>query len=175
MEGARVMPWIDAERVATLLRTDLGSDTYVNGLITHAQALAENEIGAQSQPDQADYETTADFDKAVTRWAALQALLAQITARMWQSGESAAINPAGFQSDTAGPFTIQDPRAGTAGLGLTDREIKALRKAAGTSSLWVQPTSRGERLETAPIHDQLEDTTDPIDTLLAAQADVEYP
>lgn len=131
------MAWITFAAVEPLLDRDLSADDRIEDLIAHAQAKAEIEIGAQTEPVNAG----------------LQAVLAEIVARFWQKSQSAKINPAALQSDTAGPFTIQDPNAGTVGLGLTNREKQELRQAAGKSSFWVQPTSRGDRLETAPIHD----------------------
>lgn len=149
------MAWITFDQVEVLLQQNLDHDPYVIGLIDHAQGLAEVEIGEQEEP--------------VSR--RLQSVLANVVARMWQSGQSAQINPAGLQSETTGPHTIQDPRAGTAGLGLTDREKDQLRKAVGRTGLWVQPTTRGP-LETAPGFRPVEDPTDPIDRLAAAQIDV---
>jgi hypothetical protein len=150
--------WIASDAVATLLQTDLGDDSHIDALIAHAQALAEIEIGAQASPG-----------------AGLQAALAQIVARMWQAGQSAQINPAALTQDQVGPFGFQNPNAGAAGLGLTNREKALLRKAVGKGDLYVQPTTRGDRLETAPIHDELEDPNDPVDSLAGAQADMTTP
>jgi hypothetical protein len=149
--------WIKIDRLEAILRTDLRDDKYVLHLIDQVQGLAEAEIGEQATPSNA-----------------LQSVFAEIVARKWQVGESARLNPAGFQSDTTGPFTIQDPGARTAGLGLTDREKLDLRKAIGKPpGLWVQPTTRGDRLETAPIHgDDLTDEADPVEILTAAQQDL---
>jgi hypothetical protein len=152
------MAWIDSARVETLLQRDLSEDPWIDGLIDHAQGLAEIVIGAQTEP-------------VANR---LQSALAQIVARMWQAGQSAQINPGALQSETTGPFTFQDVRAGAAGLGLTNREKELLRSAVGKTGLWVQPTTRGDHLETAPVHHaELEDTTDPIDVLAGAQIDVQ--
>jgi len=149
------MPWITIDPVEAVLQTDLSADSYILELIDHAQGLAEIEVGAQATPN-----------------AGLKSILTQIVARMWQAGQSAKMNPAGLQSETTGPFTFQNVNAGVAGLGLTNREKAQLRKAAGLTGIWVQPTSRGDHLETAPSHDELEDATDPIDTLAAAQQDL---
>ena len=129
------MAWIESTQVDVLLQTDLSDDSYVTALIGHAQSLAENEIGTQDDPS-----------------TGLQAVLAQIVARMWQAGQSAQVNPAALQSDTTGPFTFQNPNAGAAGLGLTNREIKALRKAAGLRQVGILPTTRGD-LETPAVVD----------------------
>lgn len=153
------MAWITSEQVETVLRTDLSTDVYIDDLIVQAQGLAEVEIPAQTEP--------------VTQ--ALQSVLVQIVARMWRAGKSAEINPAALQSETTGPHTFQDVQAGAAGLGLTNREIKALKKAAGVTGLWVQPTKRGDYLETAPGYDdELIDLTDPLETLAGAQADLPF-
>lgn len=122
--------WIEAEAVETLLQQSLASDTYIDNLIAHAQGLAEIEVGTQDTPS-----------------SGLKAILAQIVARMWQAGQSANMNPAALQGDVAGPFSYQNPNAGAAGLGLTNREKNDLRKAAGKSGLWVQPLTRGPGLE----------------------------
>lgn len=122
--------WIEPAEVATLLQTDLGTDSFVGDLIRHAQALAELEVGTQEAPN-----------------ARLKALLAQIVARMWQAGKSAQQNPAALQGEWTGPSGYQNPHAGAAGLGLTNRERADLRRAVGLGGLWVQPTSRGDDLE----------------------------
>jgi hypothetical protein len=122
-----VADWIASADVEVILHRDLSSDPYIDGLISRAQHLAELEVGTQDSPN----------DR-------LKAVLASIVARMWQAGESARMNPAGMQSETSGPFTYQDVNAGVAGLGLTNRERSDLKKAAGISGLWIQPTSRSD-------------------------------
>lgn len=135
------MAWIDDTAVSALLQQDLATDPYIGGLIDHAQALAEAEIGEQTDlTPPATGETPS----------AVQAVLAQIVARMWQAGQSARANPAALQSETTGPFTFQNPNAGAAGLGLTNRETRALRKAAGLVGVGTLPTTRGE-LETPAV------------------------
>lgn len=128
------MAWITSDVVEVLLQTDLSGDAYIDGLIDHAEALAEAEVGAKTEPVSA----------------ALQAVLAQIVARMWRAGKSAQANPAGLTMEQTGPFAMQDPNAGSAGLGLTNREIKALRRAAGLLQVGILPTTRGE-LETPHV------------------------
>jgi hypothetical protein len=154
------MAWIDKDAVEVLLATELDNDRYIGTLIDHAQSLAEIEVGEQDTPT-----------------AQLKAVLCQIVARMWQAGQNARVNPAAMSMEVAGPFTFQTQNAGVAGLGLTDREKALLKKAAGIGPLWVQPTYIGERLETAPVHDDevLADTLDPIEILAAAQADMPRP
>lgn len=127
------MAWITSANVGVLLQTDLSADTWIDDLIDHAQALAEGEVGTQDSPSNA-----------------LKAVLAQIVARMWQGGQSAQVNPAALTMEQTGPFAMQNPNAGAAGLGLTDREIKALRKAAGKLTVGVLPTTRGD-LETPHV------------------------
>lgn len=130
------MAWIESDRVGTLLQTDLSADGYIDDLIDHAEALAEAEVGEQTEPVSA----------------ALQAVLAQIVARMWQGGQSAQVNPAALTMEQTGPFAMQNPNAGAAGLGLTNREIKALRRAAGKLAVGILPTTRGD-LETPHVID----------------------
>lgn len=153
------MAWITEPQVSALLRTDLSADPYLGELIVQAQGLAEIEIPAQTEP--------------VSQ--GLQSVLTQIVGRMWRAGMAAEMNPAALQSETTGPHTFQDTHSGSAGLGLTNREIRALKKAAGVTGLWVQPTKRAENLETAPLgDDDLIDTTDPVEILAGAQADLPY-
>lgn len=153
------MAWITAEPVEVLLQTPLSSDTYIDGLIDHAQALAELEVGEQASPSNG-----------------LKAVLAQIVARMWQAGKNAQANPAAMSMEVAGPFTFQTMSPGVAGLGLTDREKAALRKAVGVSPFWIQPTMANEVLET-PQYDGvgLGDDLDPVDILAAAQGGMIRP
>jgi hypothetical protein len=127
------MAWITKHQVEPVLRTELLTDQWIDGLIDHAQGLAEVEIGTQEEPS-----------------AGIQAILAQVVARMWQDGESARVNPAGFAQETTGPFGFQDTSPGTAGLGLTNREKGALRRAAGLRVIGTLPTTRGD-LETAAV------------------------
>lgn len=138
------MAWITSAQVGALLQTDLSDDDYIDDLITHAEGLAELEVGEQTEPVSA----------------ALQSVLSQIVARMWQAGRNAQANPGGFAMEQTGPFAIQSPNAGTAGLGLTNREIKALRKAAGLLSIGILPTTRGD-LETPHVVNSFYDTLDP--------------
>lgn len=154
------MAWITAAPVEILLQTELEADAYIDGLIDHAQALAEMEVGAQADPS-----------------AALKAVLAQVVARMWQAGQNAKQNPAAMSMEVAGPFTFQTMTPGVAGLGLTDREKALLRKAVGASPFWVQPTYRNDTLETAPTdtEEQFIDATDPVDAWMLANADMVRP
>lgn len=147
------MAWITSAKVGVLLQTDLSSDTWIDDLIDHAQALAEAEVGTQTEP--------------VSN--ALQAVLAQIVARMWQGGQSAQVNPAALTMEQTGPFAMQNPNAGAAGLGLTDREIKALRRAAGKLAVGILPTTRGD-METPWVIDRY-GVTDPTVETLSGLAD----
>jgi len=130
------MAWITPSDVEPVLRTELTSDVFIDGLIDHAQGLAEVEIGEQDPPSNA-----------------VKAVLAQIVARMWQDGESARVNPAGFAMETTGPFTLQDTTPGTAGLGLTNRERQSLKRAVGQMQISVLSTTRGD-LETAFVGEE---------------------
>jgi hypothetical protein len=150
--------WITPDRVAAILKTDLSGDPWILELIAQAQGLVEIEVGPQTAPS-----------------VGMQAALAQIVARMWRAGEDAKANPPGNQQQTVGPFSFQNNNGGAAGLGLTNREKAAVRKAAGKSGLWVQPTSRGDHLETAPNGARVADLTDPVDILAGAQANMPRP
>src|SRR5690606_28266626 len=108
------MPWIDSDAVEPLVRTDLSSDPWIDGLIDHAQSLAENLVGEHDAPS-----------------AGLQAVLANIVARMWRAGHAATVNPAGFQSETSPEYGYSVPTGPSfvAGLGLTNQEKRDLKKA----------------------------------------------
>lgn len=147
------MAWITSDQVGVLLQTDLSADAYIDALIDHAEGLAEAVIGSQTDPV----------------GAGLQAVLATIVARMWQAGRNAQSNPAGHSMEQTGPFAQQSPNAGAAGLGLTNREIKSLRKAAGLLSVGILPTTRGP-LETPAVVDNY-GTTDPTVETWAGLAD----
>lgn len=125
--------WITSSDVEVILRRSLAGDEWIDGLIWHAQFLAEIEIGEQDAPTNR-----------------VKAVLAQIVARLWQDGESARVNPAGLAMEVAGPFTIQDASPGTAGLGLTNREKAAIKRAAGLTTIGTISTTRGD-LETADV------------------------
>jgi hypothetical protein len=129
------MAWITPHQVSPLVGRDLAGDEWIEQLIGHCQGLAEVEIGVRTEPVPAG----------------LQSVLADIVARFWRATKMAEANPAGFQQDQTGPFMVTAPQAGAAGLGLTDREKKLLRKAVGQSPFWVQPLSRADQLETPPI------------------------
>lgn len=136
------MAWITSTAVEPLVQTDLSADTFISALINHAEALAEIEVGVQTEPVSAG----------------LQAVLAQIVARMWRAGQGAAVNPGGFQSETSPEYGYSVPTGPTlaAGLGLTNQEKKDLKRAAGVNGLWVQPTTRGD-VETARLSSELDD------------------
>lgn len=130
------MAWITYIQVEPLVQTDLSTDEWIDDLISHVEGLAEVEIGAQTEPVST----------------AIQTILAQIVARMWRAGRAASTNPAGFQSETSPEYGYSVPTGShlEAGFGLTYREKKDLRKAAGLGGLWVQPLTSGT-LETSSI------------------------
>lgn len=116
------MAWITSANVEAILQTDLSVDTWIDGLIDHCQALAEAIIGEQDTPN-----------------SATKAVLSQIVARMWRGGKQASSNPEGFQSASiAEEFSYTVPTGAhiDAGLGLTNREKKELRRAAGKQPVW---------------------------------------
>lgn len=135
--------WITPQDVEKIVQLDLTEDEWITDLITHCQALAEVEIGEQETPT-----------------SRLKAIFAEIVASKWRAGQAAKINPAGEEAEGTGPFSVNHANARAAGLGLTDREIKQLKKAVGQSGLWVQPTTRGGGLETPPIHDDRRPSAD---------------
>lgn len=151
--------WITHADVGALVHLDLSEDEWIEATIAHAQGLAELEIGEHDDPSQG-----------------LKSTLAQIVARMWQAGESARTNRPANTGGQAGPFAFQNPHAGAAGLGLTEREKKQLRKAVGKGSLFTQPTTRGDQLATPGRRSSgVSDPLDPIDQLASAQAGVRPP
>lgn len=59
--------------------------------------------------------------------------------------ERAIRNPEGFSSESAGDYSYQRNGAtGEGGLYLTERELKILLRAGGSSGVWTQPITRGE-------------------------------
>lgn len=128
------MAWIEPAAVELLLRTDLSEDPYIEGFIDHVQGLAEIEVGTQDEPS-----------------AGLQAVFAEIVARKYQASLDAVTNPTGVSQESIGGYSWS--RFTAVGMGLTDAEKKALRKAAGISGIWVQPITRGDQLETAGLVD----------------------
>lgn len=54
-------------------------------------------------------------------------------------------NPDGLSSESAGDYSYQrNAVEDGGGIYLTDREVKLIRRAAGRSGLWTQPTTRNE-------------------------------
>jgi len=126
--------WIAPARIATLLRAELDTDEYMAEFIDHVQGLAEVEVGEQDEPS-----------------AGLKSVFAEIVARKYQATLDAETNPTGVSQESIGGYSWS--RHSMVGLLLTDNEKKALRKAAGVSGMWVQPFTRGDRLETAGLVD----------------------
>lgn len=131
------MAWITPEEVTAVFPDLATEDTdYIQALIDQVQGLAEVIIGAQATPS-----------------AGLKATMNQIVVRFWRGNKAATANPSGHQSESVEDYSYSDPTGGSfsqaSGLGLTDREKKALRSAVGRTGLWVQPTTRGN-VETAP-------------------------
>jgi hypothetical protein len=127
--------WIAPARIATLLRTELDADEYMVEFIAHVQGLAEVEVGPQEVPVSAGLAST----------------FAEIVTRKYQATLDAETNPTGVSQESIGGYSWS--RYSVVGMMLTDAEKKALRKAAGVSGMWVQPITRGDRLETAGLVD----------------------
>lgn len=136
------MAWITSTDVEPVLQTDLSSDDYIDGLIAHCEALAEGIVGEQDEPVSAQ----------------LKAVLAQIVARMWRGGRQAASNPEGFQSASiAEEFSYSVPTGAhiDAGLGLTNREKKDLRRAAGVAPVWFITQDNAPAVFGDPLEEDL--------------------
>lgn len=119
------MAWITSTDVEVVLQTDLSGDAWIDGLIDHVQGLAESVIGL------------VDDDDVTNR---LKSVFAQIVARFWRSGKAAATNPQGYETERIDDYQYQYPAGGpsnVSGLGLTNREKKDLRRAAGLRPVWA--------------------------------------
>lgn len=120
------MAWITSEEIeAVYPSADLTS-----AQIAHLQGLAEGCTGPQEEPVSAR----------------LKAALIEVAYRFWRGQQAAAVSPEGYQAERTPEYGYEHPAGGPvmSGFGLTDRECKALRTAAGVSSMWVQRVSRGE-------------------------------
>lgn len=144
------MAWITPSRVATILRIELDTDEYMAELIDHVQGLAEDIIGIQDL-DTLDAGTAADQSKARR----IRSTFAEIVARKYQASLDAEANPTGATQESLGGYSYT--RSNLVGFGLTEDEEKRLRRAAGISGLWVQPTTR-DGSGTGVEDDQLLDT-----------------
>ena len=131
------------DRSSTLIRVEAGTSWVTDGVI--------------------DFGTLADYQQD----AIVQVCIA--------AAKRSLDNPEAVQSETvslddgshARTYTNASPD-----VYLTRAEKNLLHQIAGKSGLWVQPTSRGDRLETPPMYDRIEDTVDPVDVLAAAQSGV---
>jgi hypothetical protein len=92
-------------------------------MVDHVQGLAESVIGSQDSPS-----------------AGLKSVVVEIVRRF----VAALSDDPNVTQESLGSWAQSRGH----GLGLTDREIGALRRAAGDSGLWVQPTHRNIQLET---------------------------
>lgn len=117
------MAWITQEDVAAVYPAagDANADQFA-ALIDHVEGLAEVEIGEQSAP--------------IGR--PLAAVMVQIVWRIYLAGDT----DDNITQEAIGGYSYT--RATIAGFGLTNAEKRQLMKAAGKSSLWVQPITRGE-------------------------------
>lgn len=157
------MAWIDASAVEPLLRQDLSADAYLPDLIAHVQGLIELEVG------------TVPVDATSSKpSASIQAVTAQIVARMYRETLKAEANPTDATLQQAGPFSMQQASSDTsrAGLGLTNREIDLLNRALGKQTgFWIQPTSRGDLLTAGP-ETEVYDELDPIEQVVSTQSQI---
>ena len=102
----------------------------------HIQGLCESVVGFQEEPVSPK----------------LKAVVTDIAVRWWRGVQSAATNPAGFESEQIDDYSYKHPAAGPilTGFGLMKSEKAALRRAIGIPTFSVVRLSRGP-LETAGI------------------------
>lgn len=118
------MAWITPQDVESVYGVEVTEE-----FIAHYQALAEMCTGDLEEP-------VSDRVKAV------------FTEIVFRKHTDLEANPEGTAMETLGPYTVQ--RASRLGLGLTSQDCRALRRAAGHSSLRVVNLTGGEALETPP-------------------------
>lgn len=119
------MAWITPADVTVVYSTaSLTADQ-----IAHLQGLAEGCIGPQTEPVRAS----------------LKAVMVDIGFRFWRGLQAAAANPAGYQAERTPEYGYEHPAPGPilSGFGLTDKECRALKKAAGVGGLSTIRVSRG--------------------------------
>lgn len=119
------MAWITPDDVADVYpAADLTEEQ-----IDHLQGLAEGCVGQLSEP--------------VSR--AVKSIMVDIAWRFWRGLQAADVSPEGYQRETTPEYSYEYPAAGPilTGFGLTDKECRALRRAAGVTGLGVQRVSRG--------------------------------
>lgn len=110
--------------------------------LAHLEGLAEGCIGPQSEPVSA----------------ALKAVMVDVAWRFWRGVQASATNPEGYQAERTPEYGYEHPAGGPilSGFGLTDKECRALKKAAGVSGLSTIRVSRGA-VETPSRTNQFED------------------
>ena len=123
------------------------SDVYPDATVTtaqlaHIQGLAEGCIGAQTEP--------------VSN--AIKAVMVDVAWRFWRGVQASATNPEGYQAERTPEYGYEHPAGGPilSGFGLTDKECRALKKAAGVSGLSTIRVSRGA-VETPSRTNQFQD------------------
>lgn len=67
--------------------------------------------------------------------ASIRTIVLRVVDRAWR-------NPEGFSAESDGDYSYQRTNV-QPGVYLTEQEAKAVRRAAGKSGLWTQPTTRG--------------------------------
>lgn len=120
------MAWITPEDVADVYPA---ASSLTEEQIDHLQGLAEGCVGSLTEP--------------VSR--AVKSIMVDIAWRFWRGLQAAEISPEGYQRETTPEYSYEYPAAGPVltGFGLTDKECRALKKAAGVTGLSVQRVSRG--------------------------------
>lgn len=108
--------WVQPEDIAEVYGAEVSE-----GFIRHVQSLAESCVG--------EHETVSNRLKAA------------FVDVVYRKHLATTHNPEGATQETLGSWSYSVSNA--PGLGLTDRDCKALKKAAGISGLWVQPLTRG--------------------------------
>jgi hypothetical protein len=128
------MAWIEVADVTAVYPTPEPSEA----LIYHVQALAEIEIGEQDEP--------------VSN--GIKAVMVQIVHRFALAG----LTDDNIQQETIGGYSYT--RSAVAGLGFTNAEKRALRKAAGIGDLSTVDFTRGDLETNGPttrVYDPLTD------------------
>jgi hypothetical protein len=111
------MSWVTPENVEAVYPNSNVSAAF----IAHVQSLAEICVGEHDEPS--------------------AKLKAAFTDVVYRKHLATVNNPEAVNQETLGSYSYS--MTGAPGLGLTDKDCKSLKKAAGLSGLWVQPTTRG--------------------------------
>lgn len=126
----------------------LGSEITVEADVTRAEAAIEDVSAFIREEAHATWVSPDDPNVS-----AAPAIIRTIALRV---AERSYRNPEGFSSESAADYSYQrNGSTGEGGLYFTERELKQIRRAAGRSGLWAQPTTRGEHwFDTVYVNDQ---------------------